>query len=1113
MTADTDLSTLTQVGYRCEAGHVTEQLGWAVIDLVHRPDLVAMVTDATWTEKPCGTCARPADRLHPLGVVFQIPGAPTVLFAGPGLEGGFPDLSELIALLGGPPRSWAVSIEVLALAVQRDLVKEAQADEPPFDAALKTAGDAGEQYVQVLVAIRTDVRAEAVLYASAHLVAADSQEGFRQILDQHPELFGVEAGLVLDQLADLGHAVYARARAVINSAREDRGAAWHELEREQVATEQELARGAEERRERLQAAEALADVVQLTEEALHWALMNGVDSRFSVWVLRSRASRYVAARDGDWNDQLHAAARDFEAALELTQDARERAEILHDSGLLQARLPDDRIPGRRVREALAMLNEGLELLNEDKDEDLVHLFESNTLYVTSLLGAQASEGELWRAHELGVQALEYRSFERGPEDWAYTLLNLAAIRSWLGVGEGRGVADHLQSADQLEQAVIDRADALPDVLVAHARSRSFERRFDRHERRLANEEAADPDEVRELLALGRLVVDSEQAEPVTWGRAYRRLAELLLALDAQTDVRDVLRAAVQGVEGIDLDEQLLAASALGYQRSLREEWPEAAEAYRLALAALDLLVAAAAQAGTEAEAQKRSVRLPRWAAHAFLEAGDAAAAVVALENGRTRELRRLLLLENPDLDALQELRGELVDEWRRSGLSLAASSRANFQRAAERHERAVQAIRAVPGYSDFARATTLEQIAEAADADMPVVYLNTVPQRSSLLRVDPDGTVTTRWVQATSRDVIHRLLFGVSYEWLMAHDVEDFDPATQASYTLAVAGGAAEGVSPRRALRVALDNLLPWVGDEFAQPLQELLSGCRGCLLIVCGPLSAVPLAAAPFGPDGRCLLDCMAVATTPSAAAHRTARRRSSSPEVQLGRLVAVADCNADAPLPSARNEVAEVATRFDSANVAVGEDATLQWLGAVAPGADVIHLACHAHGGLFDASDAGFDLADGELTGQDVTALPLEGVRLAVASACQSAVTEMGDGGDEAFSLGLALLSAGSAASIATLWPVNDQATALLACRLYDNLAAGSAPVEALRAAQLWLRDLDDPDLAAYHEEHPALKALSGTTADPRRGDGAPAPAADHHQRRFRHPEYWAAFVTLGA
>jgi CHAT domain-containing protein len=74
-------------------------------------------------------------------------------------------------------------------------------------------------------------------------------------------------------------------------------------------------------------------------------------------------------------------------------------------------------------------------------------------------------------------------------------------------------------------------------------------------------------------------------------------------------------------------------------------------------------------------------------------------------------------------------------------------------------------------------------------------------------------------------------------------------------------------------------------------------------------------------------------------------------------------------------------------------------------------------------------------------------------------------------------ALLVAGSTAVIATQWPVQDRAAALLMSRFYEELIDNGVEIgEALRRAQLWLRDSEP-------------------------------------SREFAHPLSWAPFVLAGA
>jgi CHAT domain-containing protein len=223
--------------------------------------------------------------------------------------------------------------------------------------------------------------------------------------------------------------------------------------------------------------------------------------------------------------------------------------------------------------------------------------------------------------------------------------------------------------------------------------------------------------------------------------------------------------------------------------------------------------------------------------------------------------------------------------------------------------------------------------------------------------------------------------------------------------------------------------------------------------------------------------------------------------------RLVAVADPTED--LEFSRTEVAEIATPFHDQRVRHSAQATRGWLIDNAGDASTLHLACHGFGGFTDATRNGFVLADGSLTGPEVARLGPLHARLAVASACQTAVTGVGDGAEESFSLGSALLAAGVACVIATLWSVRDLATAMLMTRLYELLHAGHPPAQALVAAQRWLRDIEEPEVHKFVADHPRLRTLG------RRSQRVEAntPSRGNAFRPFAHPENWAGFVALGA
>ena len=148
-----------------------------------------------------------------------------------------------------------------------------------------------------------------------------------------------------------------------------------------------------------------------------------------------------------------------------------------------------------------------------------------------------------------------------------------------------------------------------------------------------------------------------------------------------------------------------------------------------------------------------------------------------------------------------------------------------------------------------------------------------------------------------------------------------------------------------------------------------------------------------------------------------------------------------------------------------------------------------------------------------------PFSMVRLAVASACQTAVVDWQSLPDEVIGFPAALLQAGALGSLGTLWKVNDLSTALLMGRFYlEHLGRGGSPpahpVHALRLAQCWLANVTAIEMA----EHFAAIRMGSLLGEGRIPDelasfwmnafGRMSPDA----RPFRDPYFWAPFVYVG-
>jgi CHAT domain-containing protein len=163
-----------------------------------------------------------------------------------------------------------------------------------------------------------------------------------------------------------------------------------------------------------------------------------------------------------------------------------------------------------------------------------------------------------------------------------------------------------------------------------------------------------------------------------------------------------------------------------------------------------------------------------------------------------------------------------------------------------------------------------------------------------------------------------------------------------------------------------------------------------------------------------------------------------------------------------------------------------------------------------------SGANLADtperGILSGDAVAGLLLDDLHLAVLSACDTGIGDVA-GGEGVFGLQRAFHIAGCKNVIASLWKVDDAATAALMVRFYTHLFAEDQakrlpPIEALRRAQLEL--YRHPELIpawARGEQRGPGKARPATT---------PAPAEtprDFVTSEGRAPiRLWAAFTLSG-
>ncbi len=244
-------------------------------------------------------------------------------------------------------------------------------------------------------------------------------------------------------------------------------------------------------------------------------------------------------------------------------------------------------------------------------------------------------------------------------------------------------------------------------------------------------------------------------------------------------------------------------------------------------------------------------------------------------------------------------------------------------------------------------------------------------------------------------------------------------------------------------------------------PLEEAgyLDDASMLVLAPHGELHYLPFQAllTPTDTGGAFLIESYDITYVPSASVwmELTGRRAGE----RNGRLLAMAP--EPGILPHSETEVLRIVRGNPAAEVLVGDEATESRFREAAPGSDALHLATlgvlNSENPLFSYLQLnGDEGSDGRLETHEVFGLRLD-ADLVVLSACEtglgSGIREDVPPGDDWVGLVRAFLYAGARSVLASLWTVEDQATATLMERFYDGLERGRSETASLAEAQRWM------------------------------------------------------------
>jgi CHAT domain-containing protein/Tfp pilus assembly protein PilF len=286
-------------------------------------------------------------------------------------------------------------------------------------------------------------------------------------------------------------------------------------------------------------------------------------------------------------------------------------------------------------------------------------------------------------------------------------------------------------------------------------------------------------------------------------------------------------------------------------------------------------------------------------------------------------------------------------------------------------------------------------------------------------------------------------------------------------------------------------------------PLDADLAGVRDIVVIPDGPLWSVPFQAL-ITPRGKFLLEEHPISYTPSLSALQALESRRASRTGRPAFLLALGDpALPGAPagtatergaaagrLPEAAREVAAIGRLYGGSRSEVLTEgaASEQALRANLSRASVVHLATH---GILDdrnpmysrlllspgraAAASGDHTSDGRLEAWEILDLGFT-ADLAVLSACQTARGKFG-WGEGVVGLSWSLFAGGASTAVVSQWEVDSASTTRLMIAFHEQMLRGgsdrSAASAALRTASL----------------------------------------AVMKQPAYRHPFYWAGFISVGA
>jgi CHAT domain-containing protein len=533
----------------------------------------------------------------------------------------------------------------------------------------------------------------------------------------------------------------------------------------------------------------------------------------------------------------------------------------------------------------------------------------------------------------------------------------------------------------------------------------------------------------------------------------------------------------------------------------RESWQELEQAYSYTQQASEQLFKIQLFRSDKEIWLKETQGIASKAAYAFAKNNKLEQAVVALESGLARLLSEALARDRANLEQLKTIGHadlydhyqQIVEKWHFLTQQPEINKEA-LRATSDELDATISAIQQVQGFEQFLKPPTFATIQQAAQ-DTTLIYILTTEAGGLALLVGEK--IIPVWLPALTDTDLHNIL-----------NNEDKTGYLDIYFNRK---------QNKKAWYTALDTTTEWLWQIVMAPIIDALPPQAKITLIPVGLLALLPLHTAwikdTSKPTGkRYVLDDFSISYAPNALA--LTKAKSIVDNISSESLLAIDEpqpVQADS-LPNSQYEVKTIAAQFKNAKTLEHEAASRTAVLDIVPkNRTILHFSCHGKAYLNEPLKNGLLMSNHEeITLKDILNLRLQGIRLATLSACETGMigTQLPD---EFVNFSSGLLQAGCAGVVASLWSVSNNVSSMfLMIRFYEFWRQKNLePPEALRQAQIWVRDSSNAEKLTYLEQAIEDSELAEKAIKRFKKELGFCSKAE---RSFAHPYYWAAFTYTG-